>query len=483
MARVYLAVTTLFLGSFLGIGATPLDDYVNAFDPHYSYRFLNSTEFPNFSLHTLNMTSQKWLTENTTTRPIWWHYVTVVVPKDLVYTDTALVWIDEGSNDDRPPTETDLFLAVTTALGVSTGAIAAIIKQIPNQPMAFSNDPTHTQKYGDRMEAWTMNMFLQNSSNPEILLRFPCTKAVVRGFDTIVSYAKKTAGVDIQKFLVSGASKGGWTVWTTAAVDKRVIGMAPVVNDMLNVHKNLHHHFRSLGGWSFALGDFQSVNITGQLDSPNMQKLLSVTDPFAYKDRLTMPKLIVCASGDEFFLLDDSHYYLDQLPGLTYLRMIPNANHADIGHVMSTVLTIKGFILNILEKAPFPKVKWSLSQNETAGKIVMWTSEEPQEVTVYHARTLSGNRRDFRMFILNTVTGKRVLNPVLWHSRAANRLSPTQYDTELLKPSEGWAAFFIQVKMKGVKGSFLEFTTEVNIVPDVLPFADCSGDACYGTLV
>lgn len=483
MECVCLPVISFLLASLAGAGSTPLDDYVNSFDPHYSYRFLYSTEFPNFSLHTLNMTSQKWMTENVTSRSIWWHYVSVVVPKDVVYTDTALVWIDEGGNDDKPPTETDLFLAIATALSVSTGVITAVIKQIPNQPMTFSDDPTHTLKYGDGIEGWTMKMFLQNSSEPEILLRLPCTKAVVRGFDTVINYAKMVAGVEIKKFIISGASKGGWTVWTVAAVDKRVIGMAPVVNDMLNVHKNLHHHFRSLGGWSFPLEKFQLLNITGHLDSPNMQKLLSVTDPFAYKDRLTMPKLIICASGDEFFLLDDSHYFLEQLPGLTYLRMIPNTNHAVIGHALSTMLTIKGFLLNILERAPFPTIKWSLSQNETAGKIVMWTSEAPMDVTVYHARTLSDKRRDFRMFIFNNATGKAMLNPVLWHSRAANRLSPTHYEAELLRPPEGWAAFFIQVKMNGVRGSFLEFTSEVNIVPDVFPFADCFGGACFGTLV
>ena len=28
----------------------------------------------------------------------------------------------------------------------------------------------------------------------------------------------------------------GWTTWTTGAVDKRVIGIAPIVMDLLNIH-------------------------------------------------------------------------------------------------------------------------------------------------------------------------------------------------------------------------------------------------------
>ena len=34
-----------------------------------------------------------------------------------------------------------------------------------------------------------------------------------------------------------------------------------------------------------------------------------------------MPKYIVSALGDEFFLPDDSNYFLDDLQGVTYIRL------------------------------------------------------------------------------------------------------------------------------------------------------------------
>ena len=40
----------------------------------------------------------------------------------------------------------------------------------------------------------------------------------------------------------------------------------------------------------------------------------------AYKDRLTMPKIIITAGSDEFFLPDDAWYYFDGLPEPKYLR-------------------------------------------------------------------------------------------------------------------------------------------------------------------
>lgn len=48
-----------------------------------------------------------------------------------------------------------------------------------------------------------------------------------------------------------------------------------------------------------------------------MRCVLSV---IAYLDRLTMPKLLVTTSGDEFFLPDDSYYFWNDLKGEKFIR-------------------------------------------------------------------------------------------------------------------------------------------------------------------
>ena len=42
--------------------STPLDDYVNRFDPNYSYEKIAEARGPGYTLYTINMTSQKWKT-------------------------------------------------------------------------------------------------------------------------------------------------------------------------------------------------------------------------------------------------------------------------------------------------------------------------------------------------------------------------------------------------------------------------------------
>ncbi|KAH9499584.1 hypothetical protein Btru_074198 [Bulinus truncatus] len=479
--RLCLIATTVAL--MYGALGTPLDDYVNTFDPNYSYTLLSKTEGFDYTLHVLNMTSQKWLTEKVTKKPIWWHYLTIIVPRNLVYNDTGFMWIDQGHNTDKPPTIADDFIAGITILAVNIRAVCATIKQIPNQPTVFWADPNLENRTEDSVIAWTWREFLLNGSNPEILLRLPMTKAVVRGFDTVADYMKLTASMNIKKFVVAGASKRGWTTWTTAAVDKRVIGMVPCVMDLLSFQKNLHHHYRSLGGWTFAFGPYYKLNITRNLDSPNIPKMQAVIDPITYNNRYTMPKMIVSTGGDEFFIPDDSHYYYDQLQGPKFLRILPNAEHSMVGHLMNLLLAVQGFFLNIVEKAPFPEIKWVRSQNSTHGQIVVTSTIPPKEVTVFHAQTLDDKRRDFRLFTANPKTGDALIHPVIWFSRSPTKISDTQYVAVLEKPAMGWAAFFIELKFPGQKGSTMDFTTEVNIVPDTFPFPDCSGTSCLGTLV
>jgi PhoPQ-activated pathogenicity-related protein len=36
--------------------------------------------------------------------------------------------------------------------------------------------------------------------------------------------------------------------------------------------------------------------------------MADIIDPFNYKDRLTMPMMLMTSSGDEFFMPDDSHW-------------------------------------------------------------------------------------------------------------------------------------------------------------------------------
>ena len=51
-----------------------------------------------------------------------------------------------------------------------------------------------------------------------------------------------------------------------------------------------------------------------------------------------MPKLVIAATGDQFFLPDDSHFFWDDLPEPKYLKYDSSHIHAFLFHSNSSTL-------------------------------------------------------------------------------------------------------------------------------------------------
>ena len=121
-----------------------------------------------------------------------------------------------------------------------------------------------------------------------------------------------------------------------ASVDPRVIALVPVVMDLLNFEPSSKHHFRSYGGWSFALEPYWKLNLTYYFDHPKFTELTDIIDPYVYRDKIILPKLVVNCGNDEFFLNDDSRYWWDDMPyayEMNKFLMLPNADHIVAGNV------------------------------------------------------------------------------------------------------------------------------------------------------
>ncbi|CAF3414533.1 unnamed protein product [Rotaria sp. Silwood1] len=305
--------------------STPLDDYVRTPDPHFSWKVIQSYQQPDYVLYILNFTSQKWFDETFSDRPIWWHYLCISVPNKLTRPNAAFMLIDGGSSKDGMPQPQDNFVSLTSMFAVSSGSIGVDLQDIPNEPIRFVADPTNRSRGEDAIIAWTWKAFIENPDNPYVLLRMPMTKASVRAMDAVQQFAKELGITVPQKFMIGGASKRGWTTWTTAAVDnERVIAAVPIVMDILNIHQNFHHHYRSLAGWTFAFKDYYVLNITRNTDHPNLLKMGQIIDPYSYFDRYKNMKLLqIQSSGDEFFLPDNEDAFWNDLQiatGGSYLR-------------------------------------------------------------------------------------------------------------------------------------------------------------------
>ncbi len=436
----------------LGLAAapreTPLDRYVAAPDPNYKYELIRTTPGDGYTTYLLEMTSQQYLTTKEVDRPIWKHWLTIVRP-DTVKTPIGFLFITGGNNGGNPPAHSDLALV---PMAKATHSVAAELRMVPNQPLTFTDDGKH--RVEDQIIAYTWDKYLR-TGDAKWPLRLPMTKSAVRAMDTVTAFCKSApgGGVTVDHFVVAGASKRGWTTWTTAAVDKRVVAISPMVIDMLNVEKSFEHHWRVYGFWSPAVHDYEEMGIMNWSGSPEYRRLMSFIEPYSYRDRLTMPKYIVNSAGDQYFLPDSSQFYFDALKGEKHLRYVPNTNHSLAGSDVRE--NLQAFYDMVVTNTPRPKYSWHFEKD---GSIRVQTTTKPVAVKLWQAT--NPKARDFRLVSI----GKA------WTSTELPEKDNGLYVANVEKPAAGFRAYFVELQYAGPQGLPFKVTTGVRVVPDLLPF-------------
>jgi PhoPQ-activated pathogenicity-related protein len=262
--------------------------------------------------------------------------------------------------------------------------------------------------------------------------------------------------IKVDQFVVSGGSKRGWTAWLVGAVDSRVIAIIPVVIDALNSELITRHHYEAYGFFSPALNDYVNHKLfPDKIGTPEYRRILAIEDPYNYRnrERLRIPKYIVNASGDQFFLPDNSQFYFNDLKGEKHLRYVPNAKHNLAG--TDARESMLAFYQMILSNRRRPEFSW---KKEKDGTLVVTVKDKPKEVRLWQAT--NPEARDFRVDTIGNA----------YTSTLLNEQRPGVYIGRVEKPAEGFTAFFIELTYESGAKHPLKLSTEVSVVPDVLPF-------------
>jgi PhoPQ-activated pathogenicity-related protein len=427
---------------------TALDVYVHAPDSHYQYKLVEKKHLAGYTADLIRMTSQQWRTPAELNQGIWQHWLRIYIP-DTVSSSTGFLYILGGAITDSQPKPDEKLATLATI----THSVVSEVYDIPNEPVTFTNDP-HGPRNEDEIIAYTWRKFL-DTGDSTWPLRLPMTKAAVRAMDTVTSFAagRKGGRHRVDHFFVVGASKRGWTTWTTAAVDPRVVAIAPMVIDVLNVVPSFEHHYRSYGFWAPAVKSYYDENLMNDLESAAFEKLMEIEDPFSYRDRLTMPKLIIAGAGDQFFLPDSSRFYFDQLPGENHLLYEANADHSLSGTDVN--YSIAAFYQSILAGGKRPSFQWTFQPD---GSIRVTADPAPLTVKLWQAT--NPNHRDFRVEAIGRAYQATDLTPE----------SPGVYVARVPQPDKGWTAFFVEATFPGEGKYPFKFTTAVRVLPDTEPY-------------
>lgn len=448
-----LAIAALILaGGAVQAQPTSLDRYVSMQDPAYGWRLLRTIPSPGATTYVLELTSQSWRSGAEVDRPVWKHWLTIVKPDHLT-SKTGLLIIWQGDNDDPAPGAAS---ARAMKIALETGTAVAEVAMVPNQPLHFADTPDRARVEDDIIAYSRVKHF--TTKDDTWLVRLAMVKSGVAAMDAVQEFLASAAGghTTVDKFVVSGASKRGWTAWLVAAVDKRIVALIPLVIDALNSEAITRHHFESLGFFSSALDDYVEAGLfPHKIGTPEYQAVLAVEDPYNYRDRpaLKMPKFMINAAGDQFFLPDNSQFYYGALPQEKHIRYVPNARHDLAGS--DALESLIAFYQATLTGTPRPQFSWI---READGTLIVRPKDAPREVRLWQAT--NPKARDFRLDVIGPAYTSTVLKPQ----------ADGSYIGQVPKPAAGWTAHFVELTYdSGGKFPF-KFTTEVVVTPEVLPF-------------
>lgn len=408
--------------------ANALDKYLSNGDNHYTYEVKDSGKIGNTSTYQLLLTSQKW-------RGITWrHQLTVMIPSRVQHKGSLLIISGGGNTNEQPNWSTrDGLWSPAAQIAETNRSVVAILKQTPNQPLMEGRKE-------DGLISYTLQQY-KNDGDYEWPLLFPMVKSAIRSMDAIQDFAAKRSSLPVEDFLVAGASKRGWTTWLTAASgDKRVKAIAPMVIDMLNMPVSLNAQLKAYGAYSEQIEDYVKLEIPQSTGSKKGKEVTTMIDPYSYREKLKVPKLIFIGTNDEYWTVDAIKWYINDLPGETMIHYVPNAGH-DLGGGVQALQTLNAFYGKMLQNKPYPILKnYSKLENGKLKLNITAQNQELQEVAIWSS--LSADM-DFRK--------------EKWTSQTIGKgAAENQIEVEL--PKEGYKAFYIDFKYKGPEGPYISST-------------------------
>ena len=428
---------------------TSMSDYIESTKNEFSYDIQEVIYEENWTGYHIKMISGEWLDSKKVDQVEWWHYVDIIIPKQTT-SSTGIMFIDGGEKSE------DYFRLDAQSIrnAIKTEAVIVNVSNIPFQPLNFLSSEQDSFEEDDLI-AFAWNKFLKQGAKQkdvEWLPRFPMTRAIVRAMDLAQEIILQN-DIVVKDFVVSGASKRGWTAWTTAAVDSRVKAVVPMVIDMLNLVPSFENHYRSYGEFSPAVQEYVNYNIQDWLGTEEFKVLMSYIEPFSFIDKFTMPKYIINAGSDEFFSTDSWRFYYDKLPGEKIIRYVPNKNHSLDGRYLTEDLV--SYFYRVINDIEIPSLSWNLSDNKLIAEL---DYDGEYDVSVWTAK--NDNGRDFRLW----EEGE------LWEETSIGKLANNKYELNVSSNLKGYKATMIEFTIDPESEFPLIISTGPFVFPEKYPF-------------
>tara|TARA_R110002111_G_scaffold100976_2_gene156400 strand:+ start:8237 stop:9568 length:1332 start_codon:yes stop_codon:yes gene_type:complete len=382
-------------------------NYINREEPEYKWQLHDSFSFEGVTAYPVELTSQTW--QGFT----WKHWLYLFEPDEVRIKSKVLLFVTGGSNGSRPDEKR---LKPAFLLAKMTGARVALLTQVPNQPLfdGKTEDDLIT-------ETWLQYLKTGDESWP---LLFPMAKSAVKAMDAIQEIVREKRNTIVDGFVITGASKRGWTSWLTPVVDQRIIATAPIVIDTLNFRAQMKHQIATWGKYSEQIIDYTSKGliVEGE-ENPREQNLRLMMDPYTYRGQLKLPKLLINGTNDPYWVADAMRFYWSDLVGPKYILQVPNAGHNLGKGVEYALQTLAVFFMHTATGKALPVIDWD---NSSDYELKLTCANQPTQVRLWSAHS---ENKDFR----NSKWSSTDVNP-----------DKNVYLAKIEKPAKGHIAYYIE---------------------------------------
>ena len=408
------------------------DEYLKRPEAAFSWKIQDKQDVSGGTMTTIHLVSQTWQNIK------WEHDLVVYYPKNTKLHSTLFLYNTGGKSN-----ITNALLGMELAKKI--GSPVAFLFGVPNQPL-FEG------KTEDALIAETFVRYLESKDESWPLL-FPMAKSLIKAMDALQAFAKEEWKFEIKDFVVGGASKRGWTSWLTGASgDKRVKAISPLVIDTLNMQKQLPYQVKSYGKPSEMIKDYVQRKLAPIPDTVEGKKLWAMVDPWVYRDKLTLPKMIINGANDPYWTLDALNLYWDDLKGDKWVLYVPNAGHGleqthennkrDRDRALGTMCA---FAKCQIEDKPMPKMNWKHDEVDGQFRVTVTSDPAPKAARLWVADAES---RDFRQ--------------AKWQEQAAKVKKETVTGL-VAKPKQGHRVFFAECEYE-VEGLKYYLSSQLRIV-------------------
>jgi PhoPQ-activated pathogenicity-related protein len=222
------------------------------------------------------------------------------------------------------------------------------------------------------------------------------------------------------------------------------------VIDTLNMKAQGPYQLRSFGKYSDMIHDYTERGLLPMPDTAEAQRLWLMVDPWAYRDRIKQPVMIINGANDPYWTTDALNLYWDDLKNPKSVLYVPNAGHnlqqrTAVGPDLQRARnTLAAFGYQQIHGGKWPQLQWR--HGDGCGKLRLTVEADPPPKAA-------------RLWVVQAPT--KDFRKATWREQAATVNGGT-VQGEVTPPAEGFVAFFGELDYD-VNGLTYRLSTQMRI--------------------